>query len=144
MANAARLNGASALWEPTFVLPSQVAHLRAPTRSPEIRLIAAMLEDAVHCVLRNGGIRRGPRWRELIEALDWVMDETRDWPFAFANVCDVLMLDAAAVREELWRNVAAQNRNGDDAKRTAVTALEEWRHSRRLRASAATEKEAMQ
>jgi hypothetical protein len=105
-------------------------------------LIAAMLEDAVHCVLRNGGIRRGPRWRELIEALDWVLDDTREWPFAFANVCDVLMLDAAAVREELWRNVAAQGRNGDDAARSAVTALAEWRKTRRLGPSPATEEEA--
>jgi hypothetical protein len=97
---------ATPLWEPVFVLPSQLPLRGNYLNSPEMHLVAAIFEDAVHCVLRNTGIRRGRRWYEYLEARDWIMDDRRDWPFAFANVCELLTLDVTAVRESL-RDVLA-------------------------------------
>jgi hypothetical protein len=89
------------LWEPVFVLPSQLPMRGSYLNSPEMHLVAAIFEDAVHCVLRNVSVRRGRRWYEYLEARDWIMDDRRDWPFAFANICELLTLDIAAVRESL-------------------------------------------
>jgi len=89
------------LWEPILVLPSQLPLRGNYLNSPEMHLVAAIFEDAVHCVLRNTGVRRGRRWYEYLEARDWIMDDRRDWPFAFANVCELLTLDVTAVRESL-------------------------------------------
>jgi len=67
-------------------------------RLPEMRLVIAILEDALLCVTRNGGRRRG---REFVEACEWFRDERRDSPFAFRNVCDLLGLEATAVRQRI-------------------------------------------
>lgn len=71
------------------------------THSPEARLVVAILEDAVQCVLDNVQAPPGPRRREFLQARAWFLDDRRDWPFAFANLCDVLNLDVRAVREHL-------------------------------------------
>jgi len=133
MADAARVHVSNRLWEPTVVLPAQLTPLPAARRCPEIRLVAAMLEDAIHCVLRNSDARRGPRWRDFIEAWDWLLDDGREWPFAFGNVCEILGLDASAVRERLWHLQAAPGCTLAEARRTTVTALESWRQTGRLR-----------
>ena len=94
------------LWEPAFVLPSQLPMRGSQLRSPEMHLVAAILEDAWSCILRNLDARRGRRWHEFLDARDWFFNDRRDWPFAFANVCELLMLDATAVRESLLAVIA--------------------------------------
>ena len=94
-------NTATPLWEPVMVLPSQLPVRGSYLSSPEMHLVAAIFEDAVNCVLRHTGVRRGRRWYEYLEARDWILDDRRDWPFAFANVCELLTLDVTAVRESL-------------------------------------------
>jgi hypothetical protein len=91
----------TSLWEPAVILPSQTIDRRRLARMPEMRLVAAMFDDAVECVVRNVDARCGARRRQFLEARDWLWDDTRGWPFAFANVCDLLGLDATAVRERL-------------------------------------------
>jgi hypothetical protein len=65
---------------------------------PEISLIAAIFEDAVHCVQRAS---RGITHRQFSEAVEWIASERCDWPFAFVNVCDLLGVDANTVRKRL-------------------------------------------
>ena len=101
------------LWEPVSVLPSQLPLRGNFLNCPEMHLVAAIFEDAVHCVLRNTGIRRGRRWYEYLEARDWIMDDRRDWPFAFANVCELLTLDVTAVRESMRDVLADTHRQSD-------------------------------
>ncbi len=96
----------AALWRPVAVLPSQLAHNNWRQCSPEMRLVAAMLEDAVLSVTRLSGTRRGRRRREFLDAWNWLWNERRDWPFAFKNVCDLLALDASAVRRRVQRALA--------------------------------------
>jgi hypothetical protein len=107
---------ATPLWEPIFVLPSQLPLRDNYLNSPEMHLVAAIFEDAVHCLLRNAGARRGRRWYEFMEARDWIMDDRRDWPFAFANVCELLTLDVTAVRESLHEALTEDSKadNGRD------------------------------
>lgn len=99
MRHTASAHSVAPIWEPAAVLPSQLADRRNGFHSPEMRLVAAMFVDALWSVFRNADARRGPRRREFLEASDWLLDDSRDWPFAFANVCDLLGLDAAAVRQ---------------------------------------------
>jgi hypothetical protein len=71
---------------------------------PEISLIAAIFEDAVRCVQRAS---RGMTRRQFSEAVEWSASERRDWPSAFVNVCDLLGVDAKAVRKRLRNGAAA-------------------------------------
>jgi hypothetical protein len=91
------------------ILPSQNVSRRL-ARMPEMRLVAAILNDAVERVVCNVGARCGTPRREFLEARDWLWDDTRGWPFAFANVCDLLGLDATAVRERLEMIIPGQRR----------------------------------
>ena len=108
-----RADGSGWLWEPVGLLPSQLAKRNACLQSAEVRLAAAMFEDALRSLTRNINPPAGPRWKELVDACEWIWDERRDWPFAFVNVCDLLGLDAAAVRCRLESLVARRARRGE-------------------------------
>ena len=88
-------------WEPAILLPTQLLPRANPAHSPEMRLVAAILEDAWYCATRQVRARSRRARREFTEAYQWFCDERRDWPFAFSNVCDLLGLDAAVVRRQL-------------------------------------------
>jgi hypothetical protein len=91
------------------VLPSQLAHAHWRQCTPEMRLVAAVLEDALLLVTRQAGVRRGRRRKDFLDAWNWLWNERRDWPFAFQNVCDLLALDASAVRRRVQRVLAARD-----------------------------------
>lgn len=66
--------------------------------TPEIRLLAAILEDACFCL--HPGAFVSPDTRA--EALAWVRGEVRSAALcSFREVCDVLGLDVQAVRNAL-------------------------------------------
>jgi hypothetical protein len=89
------------LLQPLSLLPSQTALRDIANLSPEMRLVVAILEDAVRSVVRYGNPRRRREHVEFLQARAWLLDDSRDWPFAFANVCDLLGLDVRAVRQSL-------------------------------------------
>lgn len=97
------------LWEPATVLPSQVGANDGRAHRPELHLVSAIFEDALHCVLHNVGARRGRKRREFLEACDWFWSDTREWPFAFGNICDLLGIEGSAVRETLRAYIGAQH-----------------------------------
>ena len=88
-------------WEPIVLLPSQLAKHRERSHSPELRLVVAMFEEALRCVISFADARRGRQRRDFLEARDWFLDDGREWPFGFVNVCDLLGLDPEAVRQSL-------------------------------------------
>ena len=96
----------SKLFEPMVILPSQIsvdAQWASDTSGP-IALMLAVLEEAARCIER-GRQRRNPGMRKLAaEAEAWVRCDSREWPFAFANLCDVLGLDVDAARTRLLAN----------------------------------------
>jgi hypothetical protein len=79
-----------------------------------MRLMIAVLEDAVDCIGRPGA--RASQHRRLFEdALAWVRSDSTQQLFAFECICDVLGLDAAYLRRGL--SVAVRPPRG----RAAVT-----------------------
>jgi len=63
----------------------------------ELRLMAAVLEDAVNI------LRKRPRSRAGREAREWLQSKDASWPFAFERICDALDLDADGVRRQVAR-----------------------------------------
>lgn len=63
--------------------------------------MSAVLEDAFLCILKNVGARERRRRRQLQDASVWFCSDSREWPFAFLPLCDMLGLDAAAVRQRV-------------------------------------------
>jgi hypothetical protein len=102
----------SALFEPIVILPSQIsvdAQWAGDTSGP-IALMLAVLEEAARCIER-GRRRRHPVVSKLAaEAEAWVRSDSRDWPFAFASICDALELDVDAARARFLGD--GQNRTG--------------------------------
>jgi hypothetical protein len=87
-------------FEPVVILPSQTgvdAQWASETSGP-IGLMLAVLEEAARCIER-GRQRCRPGIRQLAaEAEAWVRSDSREWPFAFASICDELGLDVGAAR----------------------------------------------
>jgi hypothetical protein len=81
--------------QPSIRLPSQIG-ATCPRFVAELGLIAAILEEAFRTVSRQGGRLR--QRRAAAEAYEWFFEEDQKWPFAFQNVCDLLGLDAQALR----------------------------------------------
>jgi hypothetical protein len=61
----------------------------------ELRLMAAVLEDAINI------LRKRPRSRAGREAREWLHCHDTSWPFAFERICDALDLDAGSVRRQV-------------------------------------------
>jgi hypothetical protein len=83
------------LLTPLAMLPVQYFATPQPRRSPEIRLLVAVLADAINCLLhsRNRRIFR--------EAREWIAGSDLAEPFSFEHICDVLMLSPGYIRTRL-------------------------------------------
>ena len=85
------------------ILPAQMSvgvRWNGDTSGPRA-LMLAVLEDTVYCIER-GRRRRGFRARRLgADAEAWVRSDSRDWPFSFVNICEVLGFDADRFRKRL-------------------------------------------
>jgi hypothetical protein len=82
--------------------------------SGEVRLAAAILEDAIRIC------RKRPFGRLFREACTWIASDDRSAVFSFLAVCDVLGLDAGAVRARLGRTAAAGARQGGGERRATT------------------------
>lgn len=82
------------------LLPSQ--YFPAPRRrSPEHRLMMAVLYEALHCLETHRFATELQGRRLFREAQDWFLADEKKWPYAFECMCAVLGLEADAVRERL-------------------------------------------
>ena len=95
---------------PEQILPVQFAELlqRSAERTPELRLMAAVLEDAIRTLCRCTGSPGVRRQRLFSETADWFESPDVSWPFSFENICDALALEPGWVRRLLRRWQAAQ------------------------------------
>ena len=92
------------LFEPDAILPTQFYAMfnRNPGREPERRLMLAILEDAISCMLKNPQGATPQQRKQYEEARNWVTtEEESDWMFSFKNICEVLSLDPNYVRRGL-------------------------------------------
>ncbi len=71
---------------------------------PELRLLAAVLQRAIHDFIGGeGDVREGAR--------SWLMDdEPTDAPLSFRFICEALDLDVASLRTAIGRQADAQVR----------------------------------
>jgi hypothetical protein len=71
---------------------------------PELRLLAAVLQRAIHdFVGGEGDVREGAR--------SWLMDEEpTDAPLSFKFICEALDLDSESLRKAIGRQAEAQVR----------------------------------
>jgi hypothetical protein len=85
--------------ETGLVLPGQYADLvrRNHVIEGELKLLLAVLEDAIRCYLRNVDSKEGERHREFVEVRNW-FEGNRRGPrrgdiFSFENLCAALGIE---------------------------------------------------
>lgn len=83
-----------------ILMPAQYTDLvrRNHTLEGELKLLMAVLEDAIRCYLRNVDAKEGGRRREFIEVKNWFENKdsavaARSGIFSFENLCDALGLE---------------------------------------------------
>lgn len=96
------------LFEPDALASAQFYETTKRTfhPNPELRLMAAVLEDAVATLMTD--LRRCSKRqrRDFAEAMRWVVDrDDDDRLFSFVNVCEALAIDADYLRAGLIRKV---------------------------------------
>jgi hypothetical protein len=96
----------------SLILPSQYFDLfhRNNDRSGEVRLLLAILQDAVNCLLGQGGGNARKREGLQYQALMWISGK---WvaPLPFEDVCDALSIDSDCLRGSLFK-LLRQKRDG--------------------------------
>jgi len=91
--------------EPELVMPDQFfsSLAKQPGINGERRLMLAVLEDAVSCYQRFALSRDARARTEFAEAAHWIDSREREWPYSYENICDVLGLNPAYIRDGLRR-----------------------------------------
>ncbi|HXG53310.1 MAG TPA: hypothetical protein VNN77_18075 [candidate division Zixibacteria bacterium] len=72
-------------------------------RSPEVRLMAAVLQDAIDCYMKTLHAKTRHDRQLFLEAERWFADPEDDWLFSFASICGILELDPDYIRRCLAR-----------------------------------------
>ena len=96
--------------EPWTLLPDQFADATtSPQAMAEKRLMAAVLTDAMQVYLKYHPGPTGTGGALFRESERWIESTSRSWLLSFENVCDVLGIDPARLRQTL-RSQAASGR----------------------------------
>lgn len=100
--------------DPEGLVPAQWEERLRPQASPELRLMAAVLIDAIRDY-RNGPGARSGRSRQLARlAARWIASRERAWPYSFESICAVFDIDADGLRHKL----TCERMHGIDAETT--------------------------
>mgnify|MGYP003290705366 CR=1 FL=1 len=99
------------LFEPDTVLAAQfyATYKTSPYKQPELRLMAAVLEDAISSLSIKPHPATARQRKELEDARHWFAAEDDDeWIFSFRNICEALGIDPAYLRRGLIRWAATE------------------------------------
>jgi len=88
------------LFEPDIMLPEQLS-TGGKTHTRETGLILAILEEATNTYKKHRSSRSPEGSRLFREAAEWFASDSKEWPFSFESICDVLDIDPDWFREEL-------------------------------------------
>jgi hypothetical protein len=89
-------------------------------QQPEIRLMLAVLEDAINCYQDNIFASNKKRLQLFKDAEDWFCSDDASWIFSFVSICSILSLEPDYFRQGLKRWSTGQ-RTADNAKPRPVT-----------------------
>jgi hypothetical protein len=79
--------------------------------TPEQRLMAAVLLDAIHCYRRHASSSDRTQRRLHRDAARWIGNRDTAWPYSFENVCSTLGLDASTIRRRLQARAFGMERS---------------------------------
>ena len=92
---------------PDLMTPEQFRDRVTPAGSTrgEVRLLIAIMEDAVNTFQRFASRESSQDRRLFDETAAWIQSQDRSWPYSFENVCEALALEPTGVRNglERWR-----------------------------------------
>jgi hypothetical protein len=91
------------LFEPDSLLPEQFFAGQGADDGAgnERQLMLAILRDAVEC-FQKYALARDARGTDIFDEADaWIFSDDREWPFSFENICDVLGVNPAYIRQGL-------------------------------------------
>jgi hypothetical protein len=95
------------LFQPDTLLPSQYFDRirRKASVDGERRLMVAILEDAVDVYRKQAAARDRKRRQLFDDAEAWIESADTSWIFSYENICDVLGIDSAYLRNGLraWK-----------------------------------------
>jgi hypothetical protein len=89
-------------------------------QQPEIRLMLAVLEDAINCYQDNIFAVNKKRIQLFKEAEDWFMNDDASWIFSFVSICSILNLEPDYFRQGITRWSAKQKAARKPLPRNAV------------------------
>jgi hypothetical protein len=89
--------------QPDVLLIHEYLHVyqSKSAQTPEMKLIAAVLEDAINCYLKYYSSRTRRGKRICNEAAQWIFSRQDDWLFGFDNICEMLKIDPEYIRRML-------------------------------------------
>jgi hypothetical protein len=102
------------LFEPDAVLAAQFyANFKvSPYTQPELRLMAAVLEDAISCLSIDFRSATARQRKQLEEVRQWFAAEGEsEWIFSFKNICEALGINPPYLRRGLIQSSAAAEKN---------------------------------
>jgi len=76
---------------------------RTRARSSKVRLMLAVLEDAIDFFFRYLRAKEEKGRENFQEVERWILQKNSNWIFSFENVCDYLGISASYLRAELVR-----------------------------------------
>jgi hypothetical protein len=100
-------NEAASTTDTGLLLPGQYADLvrRNHVIEGELKLLLAVLEDAIRCYLRNANSKDGERRRDFIEVRSWfeggISGARRGDIFSFENLCAALGIEPRCLLDRL-------------------------------------------
>lgn len=71
------------------------------TLPPDVALAVGVLRQAARDLHTFHSAERGIERELYLDAYQWIRDENYSWPYSFVNVCAVLQVAPAAMREEM-------------------------------------------
>ncbi len=94
------------LFEPDTILSAQfyANYKGGPYKQPELRLMAAVLEDAISCLTLKVRPATARQLKQFGDAWQWfAAEDDSEWIFSFKNICEALGIDPAYLRRGLIR-----------------------------------------
>jgi len=92
-------------------------------RQPELELMMAVLEDALHCFFTNVQVRTRRERKIFAETEEWFFTAENEGVFTFENICSLLAIDPGYIRRglKLFKD-AHRNPNKADKPNNAIAA----------------------